>query len=117
MPGRVAIGSTYLKWAEYNSVRDLLTCKFLLDATDGQRSELPMRAFIWDWPKKLAILIRAKASTTIDLCSQVIDASKLNAQRDTALAIRNNAAAFRQFTGEELQVKFLPDSGENSLKY
>jgi len=36
------------------------------------------------------LLRHAKASTTLDLYSQVIDASKLAAQRDVALAITSN---------------------------
>jgi integrase len=36
------------------------------------------------------LLRHAKASTTLDLYSQVIDASKLAAQRDIALAITSN---------------------------
>jgi len=39
------------------------------------------------------LLRHAKASTTLDLYSQAIDASKLAAQSDIALAIRGNAAA------------------------
>jgi hypothetical protein len=63
------------------------------------------------------LLCHAKVTTTLDLYSQSIDASKLNAQKDIALAIKSNGAQSRQFTGEELQVKFLSDSEENSLKY
>jgi hypothetical protein len=48
---------------------------------------------------------------------QSIDASKLDAQKDKALAITGNQTPLTQFTGEELQMKFLPDSGENALKY
>ncbi len=44
---------------------------------------------------------------------QSIDTSKLNAQK----AITRNGPQFTQFTGEELQVKFLSDSEENSLSY
>ncbi len=54
---------------------------------------------------------------TLDLYSQSIDASKLNAQKDMAMAITSNGAQSAQFTDEELQVKFLWDSAENSLKY
>jgi len=39
------------------------------------------------------LLRHAKASTTLDLYSQAIDAAKLEAQEDIALAIRSNAAA------------------------
>src|SRR5258708_33538489 len=38
------------------------------------------------------LLRHAKASTTLDLYSQAIDASKLAAQRDIALAIRSTQA-------------------------
>ena len=38
------------------------------------------------------LLRHAKASTTLDLYSQAIDASKLEAQRDIALAITSNQA-------------------------
>jgi site-specific recombinase XerD len=38
------------------------------------------------------LLRRAKASTTLDLYSQAIDASKLEAQKDVALAITSNQA-------------------------
>jgi hypothetical protein len=34
-----------------------------------------------------------------------------------ALAVTSKEAQGNQFTGEELQVKFLSDSDENSLKY
>jgi hypothetical protein len=44
---------------------------------------------------------------------QSIDTSKLNAQK----AITSYGPQFTQFTGEELQVKFLSDFGENSLKH
>jgi integrase len=39
------------------------------------------------------LLRHAKASTTLDLYSQSIDAAKLEAQEDIALAIRSSAAA------------------------
>jgi site-specific recombinase XerD len=39
------------------------------------------------------LLRHAKVTTTLDLYSQSIDASKLNAQKDMALAITNTAAA------------------------
>jgi len=42
---------------------------------------------------------------------------KIECPADIALAITSNRAQFTQFTGEELQVKFLVDSAENSLKY
>jgi hypothetical protein len=48
---------------------------------------------------------------------QSIDASKLDAQKDKALAITGNQTPLTHFTGEELQVKFLAGSEENSLKY
>jgi len=38
------------------------------------------------------LLRHAKASTTLDLYSQAIDASKLAAQKDIALAITGNQA-------------------------
>ena len=57
----------------------------------------------------------AKVTTTLDLYSKSIDASKLDAQKHMAMAITNGAEHFTQFTGEELQVKFLSDSEENSL--
>jgi site-specific recombinase XerD len=38
------------------------------------------------------LLRRAKASTTLDLYSQAIDASKLETQKDVALAITSNQA-------------------------
>jgi hypothetical protein len=53
----------------------------------------------------------AKATTTLDLYSQAIDAFKLAALRDIALAITSNQAPGGQFTGEELQVKFSEVSG------
>jgi hypothetical protein len=43
--------------------------------------------------QNLAILTRAKASTTLDFFSQVIDASKLAAQRDIALATMRSTPA------------------------
>ncbi len=63
------------------------------------------------------LLRHAKVTTTLDLYSQSIDASKLTAQKEMALAITGNAARNLEITGEELQVKFLRDSGENSLSY
>jgi site-specific recombinase XerD len=39
------------------------------------------------------LLRHAKVTTTLDLYSQSIDASKLNAQEDIALAITSTAAA------------------------
>ncbi len=42
------------------------------------------------------LLRHAKASTTLDLYSQAIDASKLEAQKDMALAITSNQVAIRK---------------------
>jgi len=44
------------------------------------------------------LLRDAKVTTTLDLYSQSIDASKINAQKDMAMAITSNG--FGQFTGE-----------------
>ena len=52
-----------------------------------------MKALIRNWPMNHTILIGAKASTTtLDLYSQSIDAAKLEAQEDIALAITSTAA-------------------------
>jgi integrase len=50
------------------------------------------------------LLRHAKVTTTLDLYSQFIDASKLNAQKDMAMAIASHGEQFSHFT--ELQVKF-----------
>lgn len=52
------------------------------------------------------LLRHAKAATTLDLYSQAIESSKLEAQEDIALAITSSRAHTGLFTGEELQVKF-----------
>src|SRR5258706_11467449 len=52
------------------------------------------------------LLRHAKVTTTLDLYSQSIDASKLDAQKDMAMAITSSGAQSGQFTDEELQVKF-----------
>jgi integrase len=49
------------------------------------------------------LLRHAKVTTTLDLYSQSIDASKLNAQKDMAMAITENGQQSAHFTGEELQ--------------
>jgi len=56
-----------LELAEYNSDGHLQTFKFLHDDTDRHGDEFPMREFIWNWPKNLAIFIGAKPSASIDL--------------------------------------------------
>jgi len=52
-----------------------------------------MRVLLRNWLKNHTILIRAKLTTTLDLYSQSIDAAKLEAQEDIALAITSTAAA------------------------
>ena len=48
------------------------------------------------------LLRHAKVTTTLDLYSQSIDASKLDAQKDMAMAITSGGAQRVQFTGEVL---------------
>jgi hypothetical protein len=48
----------------------------------------------------------ARVTTTLDVYSQSIDASRLNAQKVTALAFTGNGPQSGPFTGEESQVKF-----------
>jgi phosphoribosylaminoimidazole (AIR) synthetase len=51
------------------------------------------------------LLRHAKVTTTLDLYSQSIDASKLDAQKDMAMAIASAGTHSNGFTGEELQMK------------
>ena len=48
------------------------------------------------------LLCHAKVTTTLDLYSQSIDASKLIAQKDIALASTSNGAHPGQFTGSKI---------------
>jgi integrase len=49
-----------------------------------------------------ALLRHAKVTTTLDLYSQAIETSKLEAQKDIALAITSNRTQSVQYTGEVL---------------
>jgi hypothetical protein len=43
--------------------------------------------------------------------------SRQGSHKDMSLTIPSNVAQFAHFTGEELQVKFLVDPGENTLRH
>jgi hypothetical protein len=50
------------------------------------------------------LLHHAKLTTTLDLYSQSIDAAKLEAQEDVAMAVKSAAAAGKSLTKVELKV-------------